>query len=221
MTPRDLLLWGGTGQARVIEELVGNAFRIVAVVDRALSCSPFGSAELLRNEADVDRWLAHRAAEGPLYAAVAIGGEHGAERRRLASFLRNRRITLPTLVHDTAWVASNGQIGDGSQILTRAVIGARSKIGASVIVNTGAQIDHDCVVADGVHLGPGVVTAGEVVIGQDAFIGTGAVILPRVKIGECAIVGAGAVVTRDVAAGSTVAGVPARGLQRSRNQAGA
>jgi len=46
-----------------------------------------------------------------------------------------------------------------------------------------------------------------------AAIGTGAVILPGVTIGEGAVVGAGAVVTKDVPAGSTVAGNPARRLK--------
>jgi acetyltransferase-like isoleucine patch superfamily enzyme len=49
-----------------------------------------------------------------------------------------------------------------------------------------------------------------VVIGDDAWIGTRATILPGVTIGRGAVVAAGAVVTRDVAAFSIVAGVPAR-----------
>jgi maltose O-acetyltransferase len=43
-----------------------------------------------------------------------------------------------------------------------------------------------------------------------ASIGSGAVILGGVTVGAGALVGAGAVVTRDVAAGATVTGVPAR-----------
>lgn len=47
-------------------------------------------------------------------------------------------------------------------------------------------------------------------IGDDAWIGIGAIILKGVHIGSGARVAAGSVVTRDVPAGATVAGNPAR-----------
>lgn len=47
-------------------------------------------------------------------------------------------------------------------------------------------------------------------IGANVWIGGGAIILPGVTIGDDAIVGAGSVVTRDVSAGATVVGNPAR-----------
>lgn len=49
-----------------------------------------------------------------------------------------------------------------------------------------------------------------VLIGENVWIGGGAIILPGVTIGNDAVVGAGSVVTRDVAAGTTVVGNPAR-----------
>ena len=47
-------------------------------------------------------------------------------------------------------------------------------------------------------------------IGHNVWIGGGAIILPGVTIGDDAIIGAGSVVTRDVPAGATVVGNPAR-----------
>jgi maltose O-acetyltransferase len=47
-------------------------------------------------------------------------------------------------------------------------------------------------------------------IGANVWIGGGAIILPGVTIGDDAIVGAGSIVTRDIPAGATVVGNPAR-----------
>lgn len=47
-------------------------------------------------------------------------------------------------------------------------------------------------------------------IGDDVFIGAGARILGNIKIGNGAKIGANAVVLKDVPAGATVVGIPAR-----------
>ena len=49
-----------------------------------------------------------------------------------------------------------------------------------------------------------------IAIGVNVWIGGGAILLPGIRIGEGAIIGAGSVVTRDVPAGATVSGNPAR-----------
>jgi maltose O-acetyltransferase len=49
-------------------------------------------------------------------------------------------------------------------------------------------------------------------IGSNGWIGGAAIILAGITIGDDAVIGAGSVVTRDVAAGVTVAGNPARPL---------
>lgn len=56
----------------------------------------------------------------------------------------------------------------------------------------------------------GLEQARPITIGQDVWIGGGAIVLSGVSIGDGAIIGAGSVVTRDVHAGATVVGNPAR-----------
>jgi putative colanic acid biosynthesis acetyltransferase WcaF len=58
--------------------------------------------------------------------------------------------------------------------------------------------------------------AAPIRVGERAFVGARAFVLPGVTIGERAVVGAGSVVTRDVPAGTTVAGNPARELSARR-----
>jgi maltose O-acetyltransferase len=108
--------------------------------------------------------------------------------------------------------------------------------GCNIALGRGAFLNYNCIILDvepivigeGTAIGPSVqILAADhprdprlrrqklrfgrpVTIGANVWIGGGAIILPGVTIGDDAIVGAGSIVTRDVAAGVTVVGNPAR-----------
>jgi len=212
---KPIVLWGSTGQARVLAEfLPALGFRVVALFDNdPAATSAIPGVPLHHGQAGFETWNAQRPAE-PHWGIAAIGGKRGADRVSIHELFRAAGLTVPTLVHPQAWIATNASVGEGSQILARTAVAAFVSIGPACLVNTSASVDHDCVLEEGVHVGPGAVLAGEIVVGARAFLGTGAVVLPRVRIGADAVVGAGAVVHRDVPPGATVAGVPARVLRR-------
>ena len=83
-------------------------------------------------------------------------------------------------------------------------------LGRGVIVNTRASVDHDCRLADFVHIAPGATLSGDVQVGEGSLVGVGAVVVQGVRIGNGCLVAAGAVVVDDVPDGALVAGVPAR-----------
>jgi maltose O-acetyltransferase len=86
-------------------------------------------------------------------------------------------------------------------------IGDRTQIGPAVQIYAA---DHP---RDAETRASGFEFGRPVRIGRDVWIGGGAIILPGVTIGDGAVIGAGSVVTRDVGAGETVAGNPARPRQ--------
>ena len=108
--------------------------------------------------------------------------------------------------------------------------GYNIRLGENVFLNFNCIVLDVCEVniGDGAQIGPGVqILAADhprdpaerargiefgrpVSIGRNVWIGGGAIILPGVTIGDDAVIGAGAVVTRDVPAGATAYGNPAR-----------
>ncbi|GFO66060.1 acetyltransferase [Geomonas paludis] len=125
-----------------------------------------------------------------------------------------RGYRFATVVHPSAVVASDVELGTGVQIMAGAVLQPGCHIGSNVIINTRASVDHDCTVGDHSHLAPGVTLSGGVTVGSGCHVGTGATVIQGVRIGDGSVVGAGAVVTKDVKAGVTVVGVPAKVVVR-------
>jgi len=155
---------------------------------------------------------------GPLERAGEAGAEgyvlalgSNRQRRRLAEAL-----DLPwvSAVHPAAVVHPSVALGPGTVVFAGVVIQPDSGVGRHAIVNTAASVDHDCRLGDFVHVAPGVRLAGGVTVGEGGLLGIGSSVLPGLAVGAWATVGAGAAVVRKVPDGATVAGVPARLLER-------
>jgi UDP-N-acetyl-D-mannosaminuronic acid dehydrogenase len=118
-------------------------------------------------------------------------------------------------------IRENSEIGNNVLVGTNSVLDGNCKIGNNVSLQTSAYITAYTVIEDDVFIGPRVVTTNDKymyygakllgpTIKKGARIGANATILPGVNIGEGAVVGSGAVVTKDVPAGATVVGNPAK-----------
>lgn len=126
------------------------------------------------------------------------------------------RVGTFTLIHAGARIGSAVTIGSHCNICD-------CKIGDRVSIQTACHITRGVIIEDDVFIGPGVITLNDKLtdsamtyprIGRGARVGGGSVILPGVSIGAGAVIGAGSVVTKDVPAGATLVGNPARALLR-------
>lgn len=216
--PPRIVIWGGTGQAKVVRPIIEYyGSQVAAVIDDTPGlASPFPDVPIYEGQTGFKKWVAGEVARSKIGFCIAIGNPHGRARLRLHDMLISEGLAPVSIAHPSAVIAENAVIGDGAQILAGVVIQPEVKIGRQCIINTKASVDHECVLADGVEVAPGATLCGCIQVETNAWIAAGAVVLPRIRIGEDAIVGAGAVVTRDVAAGTVVVGIPARPLERKQ-----
>ncbi len=131
-------------------------------------------------------------------------------RERVTKLIAAKEEKLRSVIHPSANIGVQVEIGDGSFVGPGTMINPLVKIGRAVIINTGAIVEHECRIGNCVHIAPGAVLAGNVRIGDRAFIGANAVIKEGVEIGNDVVVGAGTVVLNDVESESKVVGNPGR-----------
>ncbi|MBR6559018.1 MAG: acetyltransferase [Clostridia bacterium] len=136
-----------------------------------------------------------------------IGIGNNAVRKMIAE---KYRVNWVTLIHPSAQIAFNAEIGKGSVVMANAVVNVCAKIGEHCIINTGAIVEHDNVIEDYVHISPNAALGGTVHIGDNTHVGIGATVKNNINVcSECTI-GAGAVVVKNITDNGTYIGVPAR-----------
>ncbi len=166
--------------------------------------------------------------------APEIQAEQAATKEWLARY--NASLGLPGDARRALLAERLGEVGEGAVIRPP----FHCDYGFNIRLGDGAFLNFNCVILDvvnvtigaGTQIGPavqiyaadhprdpaqrreGLELGRPVRIGCNVWIGGGAIILPGITIGDDAVVGAGSVVTRDVPAGVTVAGNPARAIGR-------
>ena len=112
----------------------------------------------------------------------------------------------------------------GIEIHPGATIGRRFFIdhGMGVVIGETAEIGDDVTLYHGVTLGGTSWKEGKrhPTLGNGVVVGAGAKILGPITVGDGAKIGSNAVVVKDVPAGATAAGIPARILDEEKKNAG-
>jgi maltose O-acetyltransferase len=165
-------------------------------------------AELGAEQAAAKVWMARYNAA----MALPVSERHALLRERLGHVGKDAVIRPPFFCD----YGTNIRLGDAVFLnfncvildVVEVTIGDRTQIGPAVQIYAA---DHP---RDAETRRAGLEFGRPVRIGSDVWIGGGAIILPGVTIGDGAVIGAGSVVTRDVGAGQSVMGNPARPRSR-------
>lgn len=100
-------------------------------------------------------------------------------------------------------------IGNGSAIMSGAIIESTASIGENCLINLNAMVTHGSVIGNFTEISIGAAIAGNSIIGNNVFIGANSTILPNITIGKNVVIAAGSVVTKDIPDNCMAAGVPA------------
>ena len=79
-----------------------------------------------------------------------------------------------------------------------AIVGAEAQLGAGVIVNCGAVVDHDCRVDDFGHLGVNAAMSGGSVLGRGAWMQAGCVLGYGAMVDAWRVLGSGEAVNKSI-----------------------
>lgn len=194
-----MILYGASGHGKVIIDILeAKGIKIDYIVDDNPNLQDLLGYEVRPNTGHYPE------------AIISVGAPE--VRKKIAEEIKVENYV--TAIHPTATVSPRAVIGSGTVVMQGAIIQTCSKIGEHCIVNTGASVDHDCILDDYVHVAPHATLAGGVKVGEGSWIGAGAVVKQGVNIGAWCMIGAGAVVVKDVPDGLTVVGVPAQEMKR-------
>ena len=162
------------------------------------------------------------AARSRLEVFLCYPSLHAVLLHRAAKWFWVRRMTLAG-----RWLSQLGRFLTGIEIHPGARVGRRffADHGMGVVIGETAEIGDDVTLYHGVTLGgvlPSVNSAAQAgqkrhpTLQDGVIVGSGAQILGPITVGVGARVGANSVVVADVAPGSTVVGIPARVVGRSK-----
>jgi len=139
----------------------------------------------------------------------SIGGE---SRKQCMEEIISRGGEFMELIHQTARIYTNAQLGKGNFIGAYTVIGNDAVVGDYNMIQSYTVIGHDVKIGNWNRIDTHVTCVGGIVIEDEVNIHTSAVISHNVRVESGAHVGALSFVIRKVKAGTTVMGIPAKRL---------
>ena len=195
-----LIIIGAGGHGKVIADAaLKNGYTNICCVDDNATGDVMGFP-IIGTTADVECLN-----DGNTDFVIGIG--NNAIRKTIAEI---HNVNWVSIVHPSAQIGFDAEIGKGTVVMANAVINVCAKIGEHCIINTGAIVEHDNVIENYAHISPNVALGGTVRIGSLTHVGIGATVKNNTEICSDCTIGAGAVVIKSIKEPGTYVGVPIR-----------
>lgn len=148
----------------------------------------------------------------PKQEDVFISSIGGNVRKDCVSHILSKGGIFINLVHRTARLGTNAELGVGNLIGAFTVIGSDARLGAFNMIQSYTVIGHDVIIGDFNRIDTHVTCVGGVVIKDNVTVHTSSVINHGVVLEADSKVAACSFVIRKVKEGTTVWGIPAKKL---------
>ena len=136
------------------------------------------------------------------------------KRAELIRKMEARSARFITIIHPTAYVASNATVGNGCIVGPFSAIGSGARVGDHVLLNWYSSLAHDSISHSFAVLSPYSTANGSAILEEGVFLGTHAVIHPMIRVGAWSKVASGSVVYRDVPPNCLAFGNPAKAVPK-------
>ena len=198
---KKLLIYGAGGNGKVCADIAKNmGYKNIIFFDDNKEVNNVDEYDVIHNLENINF------NEHDLFNAIG----DNKTREKITKKLNRKMVTL---IHPTAVIGENVEIGEGSVVMAKAVINPGSKLGKGVIINTCSSLDHDDIIEDFSHVSINSHMAGTVHLGKRVFIGMSSTIINNIDICDDVIIGAGATVVNNIEKAGTYVGVPAKLLK--------
>lgn len=204
MKKKQIILFGWSGHALVINDCIPENHEIAGYLAPERSDSDLFPAPYLGSEDTID--LTSFPNDTVFFPAI---GDNRI-RKKIGAILEEQKLASIVLKHKSAVISPSAMIGTATLLAPGCIVNALVRIGRGVIVNSGAVVEHECILEDYVHIAPGATLAGNVRVGEGSFIGAGSVVKEGITIGKNCIIGAGSVVLHNIPDDQLWVGVPAK-----------
>jgi sugar O-acyltransferase (sialic acid O-acetyltransferase NeuD family) len=206
----NLVLFGGSYHANVcidIIEKIGK-YNIVGIVDSKAKIGSVlhGYKVIGRQEEIIELISKYEIVAG----LITIGDNYARKFVRDFIVLKIPDFKFINAIHPSVCIGRNVKLGIGITIMANVVVNPDAEIQDFCILNTGAQLEHNCFMGEFSHLSAGSITGGKVRIGKFSAITLGVTIMDRINIGENTVIGSGSIVTKDLPDNVLAYGIPAK-----------
>ena len=207
---KHLIIIGAGGMGRTMYNMAreshgfGTEYDILGFID--------DNHEALENYANYPAIMAPIQGYKPQENEIFICSIGGTARKKCIEEIISHGGEFLTMIHKTARLGTNVEIGEGTIVGAYTTIGADAKVGKYNLIQSYTVIGHDSKIGDWNRIDTHVTLVGGTIVQNETDIHTSAMISHNVTVENNARVAACSFVIRRVKEGTTVLGNPAKKL---------